>query len=90
MTRALRLLVSVGITLSSAIPAAGQWLNHPSQGIPLTSDGRSRSQCAAAADGGWTSGPLGNLGVCPSTLHGGPVVAGPGHVPMNVSWVLNP
>jgi hypothetical protein len=40
MTRALRLLVSVGITLSSAIPAAGQWLNHPSKGIPLTSDGR--------------------------------------------------
>jgi hypothetical protein len=40
MTRTLGLLVSVGITLSSAIPAAGQWLNHPTRGIPRTSDGR--------------------------------------------------
>ena len=40
MTHALRLFVSVGIALSSAIPATGQWLNHPTKGIPRTPDGR--------------------------------------------------
>ena len=30
----------VGTTLGPAIPAAGQWLNHPTKGIPRTADGR--------------------------------------------------
>jgi hypothetical protein len=40
MTRVFVLLVSASLTLGSAIPAAGQWLNHPTNGIPRTADGR--------------------------------------------------
>jgi len=68
MTHALRLLVSVGITLSSAIPAGGPVAHQSYQGD--SADGRwpRRPQCAAAARGRRSSRSPWDLGMAARTV----------------------